>query len=93
MATKKELREKLFAEYRKAYKTSKKPDELELSRFVNILAKAIECCHDAEEKLGTDLFRLVKRCTKVHKRSVDVLTTRLCDEIGYYEDDEQIRKS
>lgn len=85
---KKELREKTFAIYRKMYKTDKKPDVLELAKMLNILTKAISFCSDAEDELGSDLYALIKKCTRVEeKTSVDVEISKFMNAIGYFEED------
>lgn len=84
---KKELREKTFAIYRKMYKTDKKPDVLELAEMLNILAKAISICSDAEHELGSELYTLIKKCTRTKKTSVDVEISKFMNAIGYFEED------
>lgn len=84
---KKELREKTFAIYRKMYKTDKKPDVLELTEMLNILAKAISICSDAEDELGSELCTLIKKCTRTKKTSVDVEISKFMNAIGYFEED------
>lgn len=58
---------------------------IDLARLANVLAQAIERCSDAERELGTEVYNLIKRCTKVKRGGVDVYTTKLLDEIDYYE--------
>lgn len=83
--TKQEIREQVFAIYKKIYKTDEKPTVLGLAQMASVLANAIQVCPDSEKELGTEVYNLIKRCTKVKRSGIDVDVTKLLTEIDYYE--------
>jgi len=76
------LKEQVYSLYKKVYNTNEEPDIVGLAKMFNVFAQAIECCSDAEEQLGTDVYNLVKKYTKVNKRSVMVDITKIMDELN-----------
>lgn len=82
---KKELREKVFAIYKKVFKTYKDPSALELASLFNILGQALHCS-DAEQELGKEVYMLVKRNTKKERNGMKVELSSILREIGFNEE-------
>lgn len=82
------LKEKFVAFYKKVYGTDKEPSLLDIVKLANVLGQVLE--HpQAEEELGSDVIKVLKKCTKTHRHDTEVNVTILAQEIGWYDNKQQ----
>ena len=75
-------KEKIIALYKKVFDTEKEPNIMEVIQLFNLMSKCL--CHpDAKKELGDDVYNVIKKCTKVGKRSTKVDVTAIVRELEW----------